>query len=117
MERIKVPTERFPYSRYEFNPALFEDFVAEDARGQAMFMQDAVSDMCDEEDNPKRWFFSGFHDILGHLVEMTEEEGMGSRDLQLKEREKRKQILAGAFCAMNTLMEMTKEGDFKKVPR
>jgi hypothetical protein len=48
---------------------------------------------------------------------MTEEEGTGSREAQLEEREKRKQILMVAFSAMNTLMEMTKEGDFKKVPR
>lgn len=109
-----MPTERFPYSRYEFNPSLFEDFVTEDVRGQAMFMQDAVSDMCNEEDNPRRWFLCGFHDILGHFIGMIEEEGMESREAQLEEREKRKQILMGAFSAMNTLMKMTEEGEFKK---
>jgi len=111
-----MPTEkRSPYSRYEFNPALLVDFVPEDVRGQAMFMQDAVSDMCNEEENhPRRWFFSGFHDILGHFIDMTEEEGMRSKEAQLVEREKRKQILAGAFSAMNTLMKMTEEGEFKR---
>ena len=108
-------SEKLPFSKYEVNPVLFEDFVTESVHGQAMYMQDFVSDMCNEEENhPRRWFLCGFHDILGHLVEMTEEEGMGSREEQMEEREKRKQIVMGAFCAMNALMKMTEAGEFKK---
>lgn len=101
-----------PYSNYATDKELYEDFLTEEMRGQAMYMQDHVSDLC-EDGKPNRWYYSGFSDILGHLIEMIEFECEGDTKKELK---KRKEIARGALDAINTLIEMTKEGDFKKDP-
>lgn len=113
----KTPTPdssgKFLYSRYALPDTTINPLRVEDLRGQAMYMQDSVSNLADEENtDPSRWFFAGFHDILGHLVEMTEEEGMDSREEQMKEREKRKRVLAGALCATNAIIKMAEHGEF-----
>jgi hypothetical protein len=82
-----------------------------------MYMQDYVSDLADDEENPDAFYFAGFHDILGHLVNMTEVDGNAhTKEERIKELEKRTKILKGALDAMQAILAMTKAGEFKKEP-